>query len=58
MHFNLKTFFTAALSFLLPGLGQVFRGKLLWASLWLFAFVFISYDAMYLSAIHCFFIKK
>jgi len=56
MYFNFKTFTTAILSFLLPGLGQIFRGKLLWSVAWLFAFIFISHDAMYLSAIHCFLI--
>jgi hypothetical protein len=54
MHITFKNFFTAFASLIIPGLGQIFHGKLLWASFWFFAAVVLTPMIAPVAALHCF----
>jgi hypothetical protein len=57
MHITIKSFATAFLSLLFPGLGQVFYGKWIWAFAWFGLAVFFTPLVAWFAAAHCFFIE-
>jgi hypothetical protein len=55
---TLKTFIGAGCSFLIPGLGQLFYGRLLWAAFWLVLACCFGPLVNLLSAAHVFFVSE
>jgi hypothetical protein len=58
MTITFKSLFTAFLSLVLPGLGQMFHGAWGWAIFWLVTGVITGGLVTWLAAIHCLFLTK
>ena len=56
MNISVKTCFTALASLLIPGLGQLFRGEILWSFFWFASAIFFPVMALP-AAVHCLFIE-
>ena len=55
MNISVKTCFTALASLLIPGLGQLFRGEILWSFFWFASAIFFPIMALPAAA-HCLFL--
>ncbi len=53
MTITFKSFFAAAITLILPGLGQLLYGKWAWGFFWFWAGIFTAGLANWAAAVHC-----